>query len=250
MLAEITQEQLAAVLDQLAESAVEQAGLKGPPIDAFLVAERLGLVVAWDATQRSRARYVRLRPDEEPFGYPTILVRPDPRTEREQWAVAHEIGEHLAVTAFRQLGVDPPEAPADARERLAGWLASRLLLPVRWLVAQANRCSWDLRALKARFTTASHELIARRMLDFDPAVLITIVDHGTITFRRSNVGLRPGGWLPGEHACWLAAHRGAQPAQWSESAYRVRAWPVHEPGWKREIVRTELHWEYTQCAEM
>lgn len=247
MLAEITREQLATVLDRLAETTIEQAGLVEPPIDAFIVAERLGMVVAWDALQRSRARYVRLHAGEQPCGCPTILVRPDPRAERQQWAVAHEIGEHLAVAAFGQLGVDPREAPSDARERLAGWLASRLLLPPRWFAEQARACNWELPVLKALFATASHELIARRMLDFEPPVIVTVVDHGSITFRRSTVNPRPGDWLPGERACWLQAHRNARRAECVAAAYRARAWPVHEPGWKREIVRTELEYEFAQC---
>ena len=39
---------------------------------------------------------------------------------------------------------------------------------------------------KQRYATASHELIARRMLDFEPWIVITIFDNGRLTFRRSN----------------------------------------------------------------
>jgi len=249
MLAEIAPEQLSQELDQIAEQTLRRAQLTAPPVDAFFLAERLGLQIAWDATQSSRGRYVRLRAGDSLGGHPTIVLRPDPRPEREQWAAAHEIGEHLAVEVFHRLGVDPREAAPNGREQVACWLASRLLLPSGWFGSHARACNWDLLLLKRRFSTASHELIARRMLDFEPAVIITIVDHGQVTFRQSNVVARAGNWLAGEHSCWAAVHRDGKPAEHRGELFQTRVWPVHEPGWKREIVRTELQWEYAQCAE-
>ena len=48
---------------------------------------------------------------------------------------------------------------------MANNLAGRLLLPTAWFVADAAAENWDLIALKHRYATASHELIARRMLE-------------------------------------------------------------------------------------
>ena len=39
----------------------------------------------------------------------TILLRPEPRHERRHWAVAHEIGEHVAHRVFAGWGADPRE---------------------------------------------------------------------------------------------------------------------------------------------
>ncbi|MEA1952135.1 MAG: ImmA/IrrE family metallo-endopeptidase, partial [Planctomycetota bacterium] len=74
---------------------------------------------------------------------PSILLRPDPRAERRQWAVAHEIGEHVAWRVFGRLGVDPREAGPDSRESVANQLAGRLLLPGEWFEADAVACGWD-----------------------------------------------------------------------------------------------------------
>ena len=101
----------------------------------------------------------------------TILLRPEPRFERRQWAVAHEIGEHVACRVFALWGVDPRETQANAREHVANNLAGRLLLPTAWFAADAVACGWDLLGLKARYRTASHELIARRMLECRPPVI-------------------------------------------------------------------------------
>ncbi len=101
--------------------------------------------------------------------------------------MAHEIGELFADRVFDELGVDPREAPSGARETVANQLAGRLLLPREWFGEAGAECGWDLFELKERFATASHELIARRMLDFPPSIGITIFDNGRRTFRRGNL---------------------------------------------------------------
>ncbi len=124
---------------------------------------------------------------------------------------------------------------------VANHLAGRLLLPRKWFGAEGAACGWDLFELKACFATASHELIARRMLDFAVPIAITIFDHGQRTFRRGNLP----GHLPPlaalELAAWRRAHEDGQPAVESHPLCRVQAWPVHEPDRKREILRTQWH---------
>ena len=95
---------------------------------------------------------------------------------------------------FRSLSVDPREAPPAARETVANQLAARILLPRGEFGCDARACDWNLLELKQRYVTASHELIARRMLDFTPAVIITIFDQGRRTFRRGNLPFRALPW--------------------------------------------------------
>lgn len=238
MLPELTQDEFSLALDAVAGGVIA-LGDVGPPVDAVRLARALDLAVAWDAAQPGRGRIVRLRGYAGAKEQGSILVRPEPRPERLQWAVAHELGEACAFQVFDHLGVDPREAPAGAREMVANQLAGRILLPRRWFGEEGRRCGWDLLALKARFATASHELIARRMLDFAVPIAITIFDHGRRTFRRGNLPGPIRELAPLELAAWRSAHDAAKPAIEADSACRVQAWPVHEPDWKREILRTE-----------
>lgn len=238
MLPELTREEFALVLRDVAADLLCGAGVAAPPVDAIAVAARLGLIVAEDARQSGRARYVRLGRAGGQVGQPAILVRPEPRPERRQWAVAHEIGEHMAWRVFAALGVDPTEAPALARERVANSLAGQILVPQAWFTAAGSQCGWDLARLKERFGTASHELLARRMLDAPPPIIVTVFDQGRIGFRRSNLLARVPPLAAEEQACWADAHRGR--ASHRAGRLRVAGWPVHEPGWQREILRTEL----------
>jgi hypothetical protein len=238
MLPELTPEEFTAALDSVTGAVLAALPEAAPPIDAVDLARSLGLAVAWDDCQHGRGRIVRLRAYAGAGARESILLRPDPRRERLEWAVAHEIGESCACEVFQQLGVDPREAPAGAREMVANQLAGRLLLPQPWFGVDGLNCGWDLFELKSRYHTASHELIARRMLDFTPPVVITIFDHARRTFRRGNMPGRLPPPIPLELSTWQAAHRCGHPVAASNHLCAVRAWPVHEPDWKREILRT------------
>ena len=209
MTAEVTTSELHVALDRVAAEILELAEQFAPPVNTLQLAIRLGFRVAWDERQAGRARIVRpLRGSN--LGAATILLRPEPRLERRHWAVAHEIGEAWAWRLFELLGQDPRRQPA-LREELANLLAGRVLLPSAWFVAAGEEHDWDLLALKRRFETASHELIARRMLDFSTPVAITIFDQGSMAIRRSNLTGTLPRWSPLEEACRQEAFCQAAP---------------------------------------
>lgn len=241
-------------LDAVAEELLWEAGVHEPPVDVFLIAMRLGVVVTEDVALPGRAQLVRLDDrlastvlEVEPdTSTPTIVLGEELRFERRQFAVAHELGEFAAVRVFDHLAIDPRDVRLGSREQVANALAGRLLLPQRWLQKSGEMCDWDLAALKQMYWTASHELIARRLLDCTPPVVMTLFDEGRITWRRCNLGRSAAALLTAEHDCWQQCHHWATPvAQEAELAEGTRAiircWPVHEPHWRREIMRTELH---------
>lgn len=240
MLPEFAVEEFAAALDAIVEELLDRSGVLAPPVDALAVAAALGIVVALDDRQAGRARFVRLGGHAGSRTRESILLRPEPRAERRQWAVAHEIGERSAAAVFARLDVDPAETPPTARERIANDLAGRILLPSAWFIEAGLRCNWDLFALKSIFATASHELIARRMLQCEPPIVVTLFDQGRVTWRRSNLpGRLPPLW-PGERQLWRWIHHAARPGETPFEGGTIRGWPVHEMDWRREILRTEV----------
>jgi hypothetical protein len=262
----VTNGEITGALDTAVSQLLDGAGIAAPPVDAVALAKQMGFTLAWDDRQSSRARLVRLGSRREKSGL-SILLTHDPRAERRQWAVAHEIGEYLSPQVFDSLGIDPQTAPLASREKIANLFASRLLLPSDWFSADGAANNWDLLELKLRYRTASHELIARRMLDFDRPIVISIIDQCRLEFRRSNVPGRVPPLTPLERHCWQRCRdfhasgsfatsplapcgRGAggegflgkaavgEPMQPHNTV--VRCWPIHEPHWKREILRLEL----------
>jgi len=236
MLAEIAPEELARAVGRVAAKALAVAGIGEPPIDAMRVAQRLGLAVGWDDRQAGRARLVTLAAAGRQTA--AILMRHDPRVERQQWAVAHEIGEALAEQVFGELGIEGREAPRQGRETVANAIARAILLPREFFTTDGPALDWDLLALKERYGTASHELIARRMLDCSMPICISIYDQDRLTWRRSNVsGRRP----PPSELEWDArrrAHESGEPIL-EDGPPKLQVWPIHEPAWQREILRVQ-----------
>lgn len=245
MLSDIPHDEFTGAIDATAAEVLWEAGISEPPVDTLAVAERLQLVIARDFAMPYRGRFVRLADHRgQGGGQGTIVVGAAERPEREQWAVAHEIGESVAYRVFERLGVDFDEELPTAREQVANRMASALLLPRRWFAVDGCDYGWDLFELKERYNTASHELIAQRMLEMRTPIVITVCDLGRVHWRRSNVSARPPGMLPEEVAVWREVHeRGirASGALDAETGLEsVRCWPIHEPGWKREILRSEI----------
>ncbi len=114
------------------------------------MAQSLRITVGIDDGQQGRARCVRLKGQRGQPPRAAVLLRSEPRSERRQWALAHEIGEQLAPRVFSRLGVDPRETSPKAREAIANQMAGRLLLPRAWFFHEAQHCSWDVAALKRR----------------------------------------------------------------------------------------------------
>jgi Zn-dependent peptidase ImmA (M78 family) len=218
---------------------LERMHIEGPPVDAVAIAKRLGIEVRLDRDQSSRGRLVHGRRQ------PVICVRPEPRIERSQWTVAHEIGEHLIakellVPQSDRDEFDYPGRSEMLREETANRFANVLLAPGRWFAADCAATAFNLPFLKERYRTASFEVLAMRMLDLSQPSIITIFDNNELIRRRSNLT----GGLPTIDPVELSAqaksHATGEAVHVPGEQRTVTCWPVHEPGWKREILRTRL----------
>src|SRR5262245_45544387 len=90
MVTAILPRELAAATDYVAAELLRAASIHRPPVDALSLAAALGISIATNEGQHERARCVRLRTSSglaPPI--PSILLRPELRAERRQWAVAH-----------------------------------------------------------------------------------------------------------------------------------------------------------------
>lgn len=211
---------------------LKQAGIHFPPVDAIELAQRLGIGVVFDARQQPRGRQTRIA------GRASIFIRPDDRLERRQWAVAHELGESIAHELFHDTGLDLLEIDPQLRERAANLAAARLLLPTCWFPADVARLDGDLLSLKSRYATASHELIAFRLLDLPAPSVVTVFDQGRQTRRQGNLSHGAPALDRREQECWLTVHRFRRVHELAHDGCRIQGWPIHEPGWNREILRT------------
>lgn len=248
MLTEIPPEDYAATLDRCADDALWEACVDRPPVDAFRLARALRIEVTVDRAQDGRARFVRPRGGGGRSSGGVIVLGAEPRPERRQWAVAHEVGEAIAHRVFETLDVSPTDAPKLAREGVANALAGRLLAPRGWLVGVDRDSDGNLPQIKSVFRTASHELLARRLLECRRGgLIVTVYDNDAVAWRRWNLAGRAPVVQPMEEACQREAHATGAPswrigyADEAPAFAQVRGWPIHEPDWRREIVFAELN---------
>lgn len=233
MLDDLPRDEVTSQIDDLVEELLGAAGLARPPVDAIALAQRhLGMVVCLDERQPQRGRAQRT------FGQKHIYLRPEPREERHQWTVAHEIGEHLKSELLNRLHIDPSAARAMTGESLANLFAYRLLVPSCWFTTDARDADFDLLALKRRYGTASHEVLAWRFLDLPDPCVVTVIDNERIHRRRSNAVPMTRKMLPIEDRCWRHVAERGESARMHGDGWTVAGWPVHELGWKREILRS------------
>jgi Zn-dependent peptidase ImmA (M78 family) len=218
-------------VDRMVAELLERAHVEKPPVDAIGLAQgTLGIVVCLDSRQSERSRTQRSA------GTRQIYLRPEPREERHQWTVAHEIGRHLKPQLLERLGVEAKGGLSPVS--LANLFAYRLLVPNCWFADDAPAADYDLLELKGRYSTASHEVIAWRMLDLGDPCIMTIVDQGAIHRRRSNAIRTKRELSPAEAKCQDRVHRTGEPGRLREGSWTVQCWPVHQDGWKREILRS------------
>lgn len=230
--------------DHVAQRLLEEAGVDGPPFDMTVLAHRCRLMVAYDGSQAGRGRLKRFG------GRTAILVRPEDRPERLQWTIAHEIGEAYAHRVFEAVEADAHDVPPARREQVASELASRLLLPPEQFLRDARFLDGDVILLKRNYSTASHELILLNLLRLPTLSLVTVFDHGSLTRRRGNGQLAPPQLLSTEKDVWARVHSSGAAQETSTDSVRVQGWPVHEPGWKRELLRTTVVDEFDAGASI
>jgi Zn-dependent peptidase ImmA (M78 family) len=235
MIDDLTREEVTHQIDGAVSELLAAAGVTAPPVDAIALAQRhLGMQVCLDRRQPQRGRAQRAA------GQKQIFLRPEPSEERHQWTVAHEIGEHFKPELLRRLGIEPEQTRAMMGESLANLFAYRLLVPNRFFAGDAMLLAYDLLALKEKYGTASHEVIAWRLLDLPQPCVITICDNERIHRRRSNAWPVRKRLEPPEEKCRRQVNRYGRPHVIRENGWTVHGWPVHKPDWKREILRSVI----------
>jgi hypothetical protein len=86
------------------------------------------------------------------------------------------------------------------------------------------------------------------MLDLRTPAMVSIFDHGKLHFRRWNRPQATPRLTSAETRCWQQAHDAGEVVR-RLRPLRIDVWPVHEPDWKREIIRMELpHDEQLEAA--
>lgn len=205
-------------IKEMVDGLLKAAGIAHPPVDPFHIVQAF----------HQRAYKVKL-PDNLK-GYTRkigslheIYVNADQRSERQNFALAHEIFELIL-----------PDQPY--KERLCNLGASNLLMPYRWFKEACQTTSFNLVSLKKTFSTASWEAIAYRTLAFREGV-VSIVDNGRVTNRVGSMGHSyPPDLTHPERLALRQTMDTGETTTMEQGGMTVEAYPVFEEGWRRVIL--------------
>jgi len=210
-------------VDRFVQELLTQAGVEGPPVDAVALARHLGLDLD-ESRRRGRKK-------------PSGEEAPRAATpEAQQWDAAQAIGEHYKATLLERLGFAPDEKRPLLGESLSGLFARHLLVPGAWFASDAPSCGYDLLQLKDRYRTATHEVIAFRLLDLPEPCIITVVEDDRVHRRRSNAWPVKKRLEPAEAECRRCVTHDGEPQVVRSGAWTVWGWPVWQGGRNREIL--------------
>jgi hypothetical protein len=231
---ELTREDVTVAADAVLDDLFEAAAITRHPIDAVALARHLGLVLTPESPGRGRG---------------AGGLRPVPTAERLQWAAAQEVAVRLRPAFLLRLGLSEEGPRPLFAESPTNLLALRLLLPTAWFTASARECGYDVLELHALYATASPAQVAWRLLDLAEPCVISVVDNGTVTQRRSNAWRVPRGLTEAEAECQRYVHHYSRPRRVRARGWDVHGWPIHQVDWKREILRGVVEEEATDGDE-
>lgn len=213
-------------LADFADELLRECRIHSPPVDPREIARVRGIEVVIESASPTPGRIRRAKRDS------LIVLRAEPRAERTNWQLAHELVEMFQSRVSALLG-----GPLDAfdREAACNLAADYILLPPSWFREDARAVAFDLPALKAIYSTASNQLIAKHTVQSE-TTLVTVFDNGRKTARYNSPQAR---LHPLELRAQKLCSQAAEPIVVEQWPYRVQAWPIHdrETGWRREITR-------------
>jgi IrrE N-terminal-like domain len=228
-----------AAIDVLVAELLTKTRVFEPPADAVAIAGRLGIPIAKEGRRR-------ISGSERANGDHVVHLKSEASEETRQWFAARAIGQHYKKELIARLDA-ADDAPRIAGESLANLFAYHLLVPSCWLADDIKAIGYDLQALKERYPTAAHEVIAWRFLDLPEPCIVTIVDNDAVSRRRSS-GVRVTKQLsPPERQCQRYVNHYSRPRTVQAQGWTVQGWPVHRTDWKREILRSTVEEEEWQA---
>ena len=182
---DFSQEELVDAIDRLVAGMLERAGANTPPVDALSIAEHhLGIPVEI-VEPAEEDESGRRRPRSRPSGG-GITLTTDMSAEQQQRAAADGIARLLLPEIYRKVGVVAGSESKQFTSHVRGLTVARVLIPGKLLRAALRDCKYDVPELHKRFSTASMEAVAARLLDLDDPCVIALVDDGVVASRRSN----------------------------------------------------------------
>ena len=233
---DFSQEELIDAVDRLVAGLLERAGVNTPPVNALVLAEHhLGIPVeVVEPAEEDESG--RRRPRARPSGG-GITLTTDMTNEQQQRAAADGIARLLLPDIYRKVGVVDGSESKQFVAHVRGLTVARVLIPGRLLRAALRDCKYDVPELHKRFSTASMEAVAARLLDLDDPCVIAVVDDGVVASRRGNRAPANRKLEAAEQECVDRVTELDLPHRTRIGEWTAWGWPVPNRPFRRIILR-------------
>lgn len=233
---EFTTEELFDAIDRHVLDLLARHGITEPPVDAVgLVQEAFGYTVREEEEDDGPRQYGD-RPKPRPRGRELVFLPTHSEAARQSLA-ARGCAKEMIPVVLGKLGVVPGTEQRSAHTQLTGLIAPRLLMPSRWFAAAARKANNDLLRLRETFDPVAYELIALRLLDLEEPCVISVVDDGSVTTRRSNFAQLGKKLTDAEEACAEKVRSTEDPQTVRRGGWTARGWPIPTGPFDRIILR-------------
>ena len=193
---------------------------------------------------------------------PTVIYVPTPRSRRENFTLAHELGHHLVRDnddVNSELGDIGDDGGTEAEERLCDAFAGRVLIPDRVIDAVLGKRhpeASDVRALYAESAGSREACVVRlaeRLPCFGYVALLDATTH-EVRFASPSPDCEyrwpRGSRISSHHPVWKAwqsadGFRGEGPIEWGSSKKNVWIDAVRESSTVAAIFASERYWAAT-----
>jgi len=234
-MSDFTAEDLFDAIDRIVRDLLEREGIEEPPVDAVALAQHAFHLTVTEAEEEGEPQYGDRPPRRRSK---EIVLRMEQSEAGRNAVCARACAKELLPTLLTKLGVAPGTENRSAQTSLIATVVPRLLLPSKWFEKDARRAGFDLFEIKERYSTATYEMIALRLLDLDEPIVIAIVDDGAVATRRGNRSQAGRTLTPAESGCIEKVVAAREPQTLRRDGWTARGWPIPGGPFNRIILRS------------
>lgn len=236
---EFTTEELMEAIDRVVLQLLQEAGIDEPPVPTIdLLQHQFNYTIAFQEEEEDEdphlARYKR--PPRKQSRQ--LMLNPAQSDEGQSVAAARACAREMLPGILKRLGVVQGSDNRSVQNSLVSLIAPRLLLPGRWFEKSSRRANYDLIRIHEEFSTATFEMIAVRLLDFEDPMIISIVDDGAIALRKSNAFPVKRELVAAETDCLQKIQETEDPEKVRKDGWSVWGWPIPNGPFNRIILRS------------
>lgn len=235
-MSDFSAEELFDAIDRRVRELLDRYAVSEPPVDAVALVQRAFGYTTRVEEEDDEPRQYGDRPKPRPRGR-ELVFRPTHSDAAKQSLAARACAKEMIPDILGQLGVVPGTEQKSAQTQLVGLIAPRLVLPTKWFAVAARRASSDLFRLRETFDTVAYEWLAARLLDLEDPCVISVVDDGSVSSRRSNFAQLGKKLTAAEEACCEKVREAEEPQTVRRDGWTARGWPIPTGPFARIILR-------------